>query len=126
MRSFHHPPPCLEAGLSLDGLGLFPSRADMGGKAELAQDVAHLVVIIPFVQTHSLRVFFAWLWTCDDDAFDGRAHQFHIMAIGSLNRQTEGHAMPFGEQAAFDPALASIRGIGTSFFPRPRALWSSP
>src|SRR5207248_10827952 len=69
MRSFHHPPPCLEAGLSLDGLGLFPSRADMGGKAELAQDVAHLVVIIPFVQTHSLRVFFAWLWTCDDDAF---------------------------------------------------------
>ena len=98
----------------------------MGRKAEFVQDVAHLVVVIPFIQTHPLRVFLGRLWTIDDDALDRRTQQFHIVTIGALNRETNRHPMPFSEQAAFDPALASIRGIGSSFFPRPMALWSSP
>jgi hypothetical protein len=41
----------------------------------------------------------------------------HIVAIGALNRQTNGYPMPFREQAAFDPTLAAIGGIGARFFP---------
>jgi hypothetical protein len=122
MTPFHHPAPRFEAGFSLDGFGFFSSWANMGRKAELAQDVADFVVVIPFVQTHPLRVVLGRLWTLDDDALDRRTQQFHIVAIGALNRQTNGYPMPFREQAAFDPTLAAIRGIGTGFSPHPMAL----
>ena len=89
----------------------------MGRKAELAQDVADFVVVIPFVQTHPLQVVLGRLWTLDDDALDRRTQQFHIVAIGALNRQTNGYPMPFREQAAFDPTLAAIGGIGARFSP---------
>ncbi len=126
MTAFHHPAPRLEARFSLDGFGFFSAWANMGRKAELAQDVAHFVVVIPFVQTHPWRLLFAWLRTLNYDAFDRWSHQFHIVAIGSLNRQTDGDAMPLGEQATFHSALAPVGGIGAGFFPRPMGLWSSP
>src|SRR5438270_3583353 len=106
MAPFHHPPPRFESGLPFDGVGLFSSWANMSGKTEFAQDVAHLLVVVPFVQTHPLRLLLAWLRTLDHDAFDRRSHQFHIVAIGSLNREADGDAMPLGEQAAFHPTLA--------------------
>ena len=80
MTPFHHPAPRFEAGFSLDGFGFFSSWANMGRKAELAQDVADFVVVIPFVQTHPLRVVLGRLWTLDDDALDRRTQQFHIVA----------------------------------------------
>src|SRR5205085_378916 len=126
MRPFHYPTPRFEARFSLDGFGLLSSWANMGGKAELTQDIAHLVVVVAFVQAHPLRLLLAWLGTVDDDAFDGRSHQFHIVAIGALNRQTDWQTVPLGEQAAFHPALAPIGRIGAGFFPRPTGLWSSP
>src|SRR5438067_125147 len=110
MCPFHDPTPCLETSLLFDGFGLLSAWADMGGKAEFVQDIAHLVVVVAFVQAHPLRVLLAWLGTLDDDAFDGRSHQFHIVAIGSLNRQADWKAMPLGEQAAFHPALAAVGG----------------
>src|SRR5947209_3165226 len=110
MTAFHHPAPRFEARFSLDRFGFFSAWANMGRKAELVQDVADLIVVIPFVQTHPLRVFLCRLWTGDDDALDRWAEQFHIVAIGARNRQTNGHPLPFSEQAAFDPTLASIRG----------------
>src|SRR5438874_13798435 len=73
MGPFHDPPPRFEARFALDGVSLLSAWANMGRKAELAQDVAHLVVVIPFVQTHPLRVFLGRLWTGDDDALDRRA-----------------------------------------------------
>ncbi len=126
MTPFHHPPPRLETRFALDRLGFFSAWANMGRKAECAQEVAYLVVVIPFVQTHALRMLFAWLRTLDHDALERRAHQFHIVAIGSINRQTDWHSMPFGEQAALHAALAPVGRIGAGFFPRPRALWLSP
>src|SRR5712691_12408404 len=88
MAPFYHPTARFEPGFSLDGLGLFSAWANMGGKAECAQDVAHLGVVVAFVQAHPLRVLFTWLRTLDDNAFDRRSQQFHIVAIGSLNRHT--------------------------------------
>jgi len=77
MCPLHHPPARFEPGLPFDGSGLFSSWGDMGGKAEVLQDVTYFLVIIPFVQTHPLRLLFSWLWTLDDDVFDGRSYQFH-------------------------------------------------
>src|SRR5215470_3467185 len=71
----------LPTSLPLDRLGLFPGWTNVGRKAEFAQDGTHLLVVIPFVQTHPLWMLFAWLRTLDDDAFDGRSHQLHIVAI---------------------------------------------
>jgi hypothetical protein len=126
MCPLHDPPPRFEARFSLDGFGLLSSWANMGGKAELMQEIAHLVVVVALRQAHPLRLLLAWLGTVDDDAFDGRTHEFHIVAIGALNRQTDWQSVPLGEQAAFHPALAPIGGIGASFFPHPTGLWSSP
>jgi hypothetical protein len=126
MRPFHHPAACFEPGFSFDGLDLFPAGANVCGKAEFAQDVAHLVVVIALRQAHPLRLLLGWLGTVDDDAFDGRPHQFHIVAIGSLNRETDWHPLPLREQAALHAALAPVGGIGAGFFPRPTALWSWP
>jgi hypothetical protein len=51
---------------------------------------------------------------------------FHILALGSLNRHTDRHPMPFREEAVFHAALATISGIGAGFFPHSTGLWSSP
>src|SRR6266568_1344922 len=126
MRSFHHPPPCLETSLPLDRLSLFPAWTNVGRKAEFAQDGTHLLVVIPFVQTHPLRMLFAWLRTVNDDAFDSRSHQLHIVALSSLNDEADRDAVPLGEQAAFHPALASVGRIGAGFFPAQRGLGHRP
>ena len=88
--------------------------------AEFAQDDTHLLVVIPLRQTHPLRMLFAWLRTLDDDAFDSRSHQLHIVAIRSLNGEADRDAVPEGSQAAFHPALDSVGRIGAGFFPAQR------
>lgn len=45
------------------------------------------------------------------------SHQFHIMALRSLNRHADRHSMPLCEAAAFHAALATIGRIGSGFFP---------
>ena len=56
MRPLHHPAACFESGLPLDGLGFLAPRLDVGGIPELFHQVAHVVVIVPFVQAYALRI----------------------------------------------------------------------
>src|SRR5258708_31912958 len=127
MRPFHHPTARFEPGLPLDGPGLFSSWANMGGKAEFVEDVAHLVIVVTFVQTHPLQLLFGWLWTLDDDAFDGRAYQFHVMAVASPPRHAKSDPLPPCEEASFvaTPAPGSA-GLGGVFFPPKLAFVISP
>ena len=53
----------------------------MGAKAEFVHDVTDFLVVISFVQTHALRLLLRWLWTLEDEALDGRAHQLPLMAL---------------------------------------------
>jgi hypothetical protein len=117
MCPFHHEASCFEPGFSFDGLSLFPAGTNVCGKAEFVQDVAHLVVVIALRQAHALRLLLSWLGTLDHDALDGWPHQFHIMALRSLDRQAKRHPMPLGKPAAFHAALAPVGGIGAGFFP---------
>src|SRR5260370_20698270 len=124
MRPFHHPTARFEPGLPLDGPGLFSSWANMGGKAEFVEDVAHLVIVVTFVQTHPLQLLFGWLWTLDDDAFDGRAYQFHVMAVRSLHRPAHWHLLPLFEPTSVGPPPSPLTVIRASFFSPPTPPWS--
>src|SRR5260221_698228 len=110
------------ASFPFNGLSLFRERSHMSRKAEFQQGRIDLIVVIPFIQTHALWILPGWLGTLDNDTFDGRAHQFHVMAVGSLNHYCDRHSMALCQQTAFDSPLAAIRGIGPGFFPRPMAL----
>jgi hypothetical protein len=88
----------------------------MSRKAELQEGRIDLIVV-PLIQTHPLWMLLGWLWTLDDDTLDGSAHQFHIVALGSLNHHFDRHSMAFGQQTAFHAPFATVGGIGPGFFP---------
>jgi len=126
MRPFHHASACFEPRLPLDRLGFFPAWANVSRKAEFAQDVTHLLVVVAVVETHPLRLRLGRLRTLDDDALDGRVDQLHVMTVRSLNRQADWDSMPLREQAAFHAALAAVGGIGAGFSPPRGALVIAP
>src|SRR5579859_6577934 len=84
MRPFHDPPTRFEACFSLDGFGLFPTRANMSGEPKFAQDLTHLLIVIARIQTHPLWLLLRRLGARDDDRLDGRTRQFHVMPIGAF------------------------------------------
>ncbi len=88
MCSFHDLSARFEPGSPFDRPGLFSMCANMGGKAKFVEDVAHFIVVIPFIQAHALRVLLCRLRALNDDALDGRASQFHVMAVRSLDLET--------------------------------------
>jgi nitroreductase len=123
MRSFHHPAACFELSFPLDLFGLFPTRSDMSGEAEVMKDVAHFLVIVSLVQAHPLRLLLARLGTLDHEALDSRAYELHIVAVRSLDYQTYQYSMPFRKDAAFHAALAPVGGIRTGLFPTQGSGW---
>lgn len=84
-----------------------------------------LTLVVPFVQTHALRLVVCRLRAFNDDTLQSRAHQFHVMPIGAIDRQADGYAVSFGQQAALDAIFASVSRVGAGFFSRPTGLWSS-
>src|SRR5260370_17019341 len=87
MAAFHDPTACFEARLPLDGLGLFSAWANVGGQAECTQDVAHLIIVVALVQTHPLRMLFAWLRTLHHHPFDCPTPPSPILATASSTPQ---------------------------------------
>jgi hypothetical protein len=55
-----------------------------------------------------------------------RSDQFAIVTIGLGDRQADGNPVRLGQHAAFDAPFASIRRVGTGFFPCPTGPWSLP
>ena len=126
MDSCHDEASRFEASFSLDGLGLFPARTHMGGKTKFSSGGVHLVVILSFVQTHSLWMGLGGLGTLDDDAFDGRGHPFPSMAVRPLDHRANRHAMSLRQHAAFDAPLPRSVGLGPVFSPPNGALVIAP
>jgi hypothetical protein len=56
MRALYDPSPRFVPRLLFDSVGLFTSRAEVGGKPKLGPPVAHLIEVIAFVQTQALRL----------------------------------------------------------------------
>ena len=124
--AFHHPAPRFEASLLPDGLGLFPPAADVGREAELVQGPPHLIKVVALVQAQTLGMLRAGRWAWHGEAVHRSPHQLHIVTVGPVHCQSHRNAPGFGQQTAFDAALAPVRGVGAGFSPRPRGIWSTP
>jgi hypothetical protein len=98
----------------------------MGRKAKLLQCRPHLVIVVAFIQAHPLRLLFCRRGSLHHYALHGGAHQFHIVTIGSVHHQPNRYPVTLRQQGAFHSRFAPVGRIGTGFFPRPVALWSSP
>jgi hypothetical protein len=96
----------------------------MGREAKLMQDVAHLVIVVAFVQTQPLWLIVRRVGSLNDKALESGAHQFHVMPISAVQHQTNREAVAFGQQTAFAVALAAIGRVRPCFFPY-RGPWSS-
>ena len=120
VSAFHHPAPGFESGLPFDGLSLFASTADVGGETELVHDAAHLVKVVAFIQAHTLGLVWTGRRSRHGQAVHRGPHQFHVMTVGPVHRQTHRNALGFGQQATLDPAFAAVSGVGAGFFPPPK------
>ena len=124
VRAFHHPTPGFEPSFSFDGLGLLAPAADVSGEAKLVQRASHLVKVVAFIQAHTLGLVWTGRRSRHGQAVHRGPHQFHVMTVRPVHRQTHRNALGFGQQATLDPAFAAVSGVGAGFFPRPRAIWS--
>ena len=125
MGTFHPPPTCFEACLTFESLRLFAPAAHMGSKAKLAYGLPHCLVVIAFIHTHALRLLSGWLGAIHRNTIYRHPHQLHVIAIGPRDSESNGDAVRLCQHPTFYACLAAIRRVWSSFFPRPRALWSS-
>ena len=120
MRAFHHPTPGFEPSFSFDGLGLLAPAADVSGEAKLVQRASHLVKVVAFIQAHTLGLVWTGRRSRHGQAVHRGPHQFHVMTVRPVHRQTHRNALGFGQQATLDPAFAAVSGVGAGFSPPPK------
>ena len=102
MGTFHHPTPRLETGLPFDSLSLFASTADVGSESEPLQGMAHLgKVVAPVSGTGQALVKahpqgMGWMLAAPlAGCPPWGPHRFHVVAVGSLHRQSHRNARCF-------------------------------
>ena len=122
----HHPAPGLLARLLFHRLCFLTTRANMRGEPKLLQNIAHFLLVVSFIEAHALRLRLRGLRALDDKAVERGPHQFHVMPVGALQRQSNGDAVALRQQTALDPAFGAIGGVGAGFFPPRGAPWSLP
>ena len=59
--------------------------------------------VIAFIRTEMVPAFLPWPGPLDDDVFQGRFQQLHIMPIRSADDEGERDATTVDEQASFGP-----------------------
>ena len=123
--SLHDPASGFEACRSLESLCFFAPRTKVECIMKLGGQCSNFVIVIPFVQTQTLR--FRW---CRSGSFDRNTHQsfagqLEVIDVGSGDGQSHGNARCVGQQTALRSALGPIRGVFPGFFPHPREPWSS-
>src|SRR5467141_2813148 len=125
MGTFHHPPPRFEACFAFEGLRLFAPAANMGRKAKLPHGLPYFLVVIAFIHTHALPLLWGWLGAVHRNTGYRRPHHLHVIAIGPSDGQANRDAVRLCQHTSFYACLAAIRRVWPSFFPHPKALWSS-
>src|SRR5712692_6602866 len=124
MRPLHHPASGSVASLLLDGRCFFAPAADMGRVAELLGQRPDFVVVVAFIQAQPLGLLRGRLRPGDRHTLQSLARHLEVVAVRSLHRDAYRDPRPIGQQTAFGAPLGAVGGIGTRFFPRPRAPWS--
>ena len=124
--AFDDPAAGSEAGLVFERPGLLAAAADVGGEAELIEQLAYLVVVVAAVEAQPL-----WLNRCrcgplDRDRLERRAGQLEVVAVRARGADPDRDALALGEEAPFRPFLALSVGLGPVSSPPKGAFPSAP
>src|SRR5665647_1903889 len=98
---------------------------DMGTVAVGLDQLPHRIVVVPLVETEVLGTLSCGLRPLDHHRLECRLGQFHVVAIGAVDYQANGHTMPLGQKRSLGSALAPVSRVGAGFFPRQGGPWSS-
>jgi hypothetical protein len=120
------PAPCPVAGLAFERLRFLAAAADVGGKAELFEQLTYLVVVVAAVEAEPLRLLRCRLGPLDRDRFERRACQLEVVAVRARRADPDRDALALGEEAPFRPFLALSVGFGPVSSPPSGALPSAP
>lgn len=94
VRALNDPASGLKASALLDLLGFFAASADMRGVTELNDQSADFIEVIALVEAQVLTPVRPNPWPLDGDAVQRRFNQSHVMAISTVDCQTDGNAAP--------------------------------
>src|SRR5579872_68102 len=95
VRALHDPSSRLEASALLDLLGFFAASADMRRVAELNDQIADFIEVIPLVEAQVLTPVRPNPWPLDGDAVQRRFDQSQVVAVGTVDYQADGNPAPF-------------------------------
>ncbi len=126
MGAFDDPAACSEAGLALERLRFLAAAADVGGEAELVEQLTYLVEVVAAVEAEPLRLLRCRLRTLDRDRLERGAGQFEVVAVRAGRKDPDRDALALGEEAPFRPFLALSVGFGPVSSPPRGALPSAP
>src|SRR6516164_3502044 len=124
MGPFHNPAPRFIASLAFDLLGFLTPRLDMGCETEFLEQLTHLIIVIPLIHTHAVRLLRGGLGAYDGNTLQRCFDQLHVVAVGAVDGQPHGNALPLDQQAAFDALLGAIGGVFARLFPPRGVPWS--
>ena len=112
-------------------LFLLAPGAEVGRVAVGRHDAADLVVVVTRIQAQVLlhigrvprltRRDHGW-WLASQRTI----RPFQVVPIGPVQFDADGQALRLDQEAALDPALAPVRGVGPGFFPPSEDLCSEP
>ncbi len=126
MGALDHPAAGAEARLAFDRLRLVAAAADVGGEAELVDEVAYLVVVVAAVEAQPLRSFPGRRRSLNRDRLDRRAGQLEVVAVRAGREDPDRDALALGEERSLRPFLALSLGFGPVCSPPRGALPSAP
>lgn len=115
-----------EAGLVFERLCFLAAADDVGGEAELFEQLAYFVVVVAAVEAEPLRLLRCRLGPLDRDRLERRACQLEVVAVGAGRADPDRDALALGEEAPFRPFLALSVGLGPVSSPPSGALPSAP
>ena len=124
--ALNDPAPGAIADLAGECPDLLAASTQMQREAELGGQLAHLGVVVTFVEAEALRTCLGRRRSRDDDAFQRRPRQFVIVAVGTGDADAYGDAGGVGKERAFRPLLARSVGLGPVATPPKGALVMAP
>lgn len=126
VRSFDDPAARFVAGGALDLALRLTAAGNVSGEAELVDERVDLGVVVALVETQALRTMLRGSWTSKRDALESLTRELEVDTVRAVDRQPDGDARRFGQQAPFAAALGPIGWIGPGFFPLRAAPSTAP
>lgn len=105
MGTLHYPASSLETCLLPDRSGFFATTADVRRKAKRLDQCSNLVVVIAFIQAHSLRSAFRGRRPSGRKGFECWTCQLHVMTVGPVDGYGQRNAPGIAQKAALDTLL---------------------